>query len=204
MALFHYQEALRLDPGYADAHTGMGVVLARKGQINEAVSHYRKALAIDPENAGAKTNLSNLLAGRQKETAEKAPIRQEQGRQALEGRQEMNQGVVSTQGGRTEDSVALLSKALEGNPESADDYFNRAVALSRLDRQEEAVKDYMSALQIQPDHAQAHNNLGIILALRGDLEKARDHFSAALKARPDFSEARNNLERAESLLKAGR
>jgi Flp pilus assembly protein TadD len=155
------------------------------------VSHYRKALTIDPENTSARTNLSNLLAGRQKEPAEKAP-----------GPQEMNQGVVSTQGGRTEDSAALLSEALEGNPKSADDYFNRAVALSRLDRQEEAMKDYISALQIQPDHAQAHNNLGIILALRGDLEKARDHFSAALKARPDFNEARNNLNRAESLLKA--
>lgn len=202
MALFHYEQALRLDPNYADAHAGIGVVLARKGQTNEAVSHYRKALAIDPENATAKTNLSNVLAGRQKETAEKTPIRQEEGQQPLGGRQEMNEGLISAQGGVTREGPALLSEALERNPVSAEDYFNRAVALSRLNRQEEAMENYLSALAIQPDHAQAHNNLGIILAVRGDLEKARDHFSAALKALPDFNEARNNLERAENLLKA--
>ena len=48
-AIPHLQEALRLDPSHAEAHSNLGVALARRGRVVEAIDHYREALRLDPE-----------------------------------------------------------------------------------------------------------------------------------------------------------
>jgi tetratricopeptide (TPR) repeat protein/mono/diheme cytochrome c family protein len=45
-ALAEYDEALRIQPDYADAHFGRGLVLAYQGHHGEAVQSFRRALAI--------------------------------------------------------------------------------------------------------------------------------------------------------------
>jgi len=48
-AVAHDEEALRLQPNLAVAHSNWGIVLLRMGQLEEAVSHFREALRIDPD-----------------------------------------------------------------------------------------------------------------------------------------------------------
>lgn len=60
-ALTEFQAALDLDPGFAEAHNALGVLLHNgfKRQ-DEAISHYKKALEIRPGFSQAKTNLANV------------------------------------------------------------------------------------------------------------------------------------------------
>jgi protein O-mannosyl-transferase len=63
-AMAHYDEAIRLQPYYADAYYNRGSVLFAKGLINEAVADWEKTLQIEPGYADAHTGLGNALLRR--------------------------------------------------------------------------------------------------------------------------------------------
>ena len=52
---------MRLDPAHAEAHSNLGVALARRGRSTEAIDHYREALRLDPRQTQAYSNLGNAL-----------------------------------------------------------------------------------------------------------------------------------------------
>jgi tetratricopeptide (TPR) repeat protein len=55
----HFQEALRLNPAQALAHTGLGHLRDSQGRLPEAIPHLEKALEIDPKDV-----LASYLLGR--------------------------------------------------------------------------------------------------------------------------------------------
>lgn len=62
-ALREYDEALKLDEQFADAHMGRGLVLeAAFGRADEAEREYRRALELRPGYSDAHNNLGQLLA----------------------------------------------------------------------------------------------------------------------------------------------
>src|SRR6266446_3926055 len=60
-AVIHYNEAIRLQPYYADAYYNRGSVLFAKGRTDEAVADWEKTLQIEPGYADAHTGLGNAL-----------------------------------------------------------------------------------------------------------------------------------------------
>ena len=60
-AMFHYQEAIRLEPNYADAYYNRGNLLLAKGQIDGAIDDWEKTLQLKPNDADAHTCLGNAL-----------------------------------------------------------------------------------------------------------------------------------------------
>src|SRR2546425_908293 len=64
-----YHEALRLRPGYAEAHTNLGCALKEQGRVEEALACYDLALCLEPGSLSARYNraLTLLQAGRWEE-----------------------------------------------------------------------------------------------------------------------------------------
>jgi tetratricopeptide (TPR) repeat protein len=60
-AMIHYQEAIRLEPNYADAYYNRGNVLFAKGNIEDAIADWEKTLQLQPNDADAHTCLGNAL-----------------------------------------------------------------------------------------------------------------------------------------------
>jgi tetratricopeptide (TPR) repeat protein len=60
-ALIAFQKALDRDPQLAAAHTNIGNLLHRRGDLEGARTHYRTALDLDPAQPEARYNLGNLL-----------------------------------------------------------------------------------------------------------------------------------------------
>jgi hypothetical protein len=60
-----YREALRLDPGYAEAHANLGSLYKDQGKLEEALACYQAALWLDPQSASTHYNrsLAGLKAG---------------------------------------------------------------------------------------------------------------------------------------------
>jgi len=60
-AVSEYREAIRLDPGFAEAHCNLGVILKDQGKLDDAIKEYRKALEIRSDFAEAHGNLAVAL-----------------------------------------------------------------------------------------------------------------------------------------------
>ena len=56
-----YEEALRIDPGYAAAHNNLGNVRLRQGNLSDAMRQYREAIRLKPDYAEAHNNLATVL-----------------------------------------------------------------------------------------------------------------------------------------------
>jgi hypothetical protein len=61
-ALACFQEALRVRPGYADAHNNLAIVFMKTGRPDEGIRHFREAVRLDPGLVDARVNLGRALA----------------------------------------------------------------------------------------------------------------------------------------------
>ena len=48
-SISYYNEAIRFNSDYAEAHSNLGIALSEQGQFEEAIRQYLKALQIDPD-----------------------------------------------------------------------------------------------------------------------------------------------------------
>ena len=63
-AIGQYQEAIRLEPDYAEAHYNLGNVFLGNGQTDEAISQYQEAIRSKPDFMDPHINLGNALLGK--------------------------------------------------------------------------------------------------------------------------------------------
>ena len=64
-ALKCYNEAIRIDPNYSNAHYNKGNVLYNQGELEEALNCYNEAIRIDPNNSYVHNIKGNLLKGQE-------------------------------------------------------------------------------------------------------------------------------------------
>jgi tetratricopeptide (TPR) repeat protein len=127
-AIVQYEQALRIDPEAAEAHTNLGNVLARMGKIEEAIAHHEQALRIDPDSAKAHNNLGLDLTKTGK--IDEAIANYEQALRINPDYAEAhcNLGIALSLAGRTPEAIEHLQQALRIQP----DYMPAKNALTRL------------------------------------------------------------------------
>jgi tetratricopeptide (TPR) repeat protein len=112
----HYRESLAIEPQPA-IYNDLGFVLARQGLPHEAAEMYRKSLELSPGSATAHYNLAASLAG----SGELAEA-EEHFRSSIDieptSRAYTALGMIQSQQGRVDDSVASLQKAIELDPDN--------------------------------------------------------------------------------------
>ena len=52
-----YNEVLKMDPNYADAHCNLGVIVHSLGESQKAISYFEKTIQINPNHVNAYNNL---------------------------------------------------------------------------------------------------------------------------------------------------
>ena len=195
-AIRHYQEALRLKPGYAYAHNNLGTALRNKGQLDDAIRQFQEALRLKPDYAEACYNLGAALAANgQTDDA----IRQYQ--EALRLKPDYadahnSLGAALAANGQLAEAISQFQEALRLKPDFAGAYYNLGNALASKGQMDEAISQYQQALRLKPDYADAHDNLGNALAAQGQMDKAIRQFQETLRLRPNDAEAHNNLGNA--------
>ncbi len=138
-------------------------------------------------------------------------------------------GRILTRKGEYLRAVADYDQALRLEPDHAQVYFDRAVALTYLHSNDRAIADYTESLQRDPRNSRAHHNRGCVWLRKGEQARALADFEEALRQEPgapwslvrrgdlrrlsgdldgadaDFSEAiRNDRENAEAARPARR
>ena len=172
-------EAIRLDPNYAEAYALKARVLnflaipqgvRGRPMFEEARVAARAALALKPDLANARGAMAyiymfadwNFPAAE----AELAAVRQKDA-SALN-----NLASLRVLQGRLDESIALRQEAIRLDPLHAEFYRILGVAFVRVGRLDEAEATFRKALQLQPEARSLHLNFSLLAVLRGDLETA--------------------------------
>jgi len=188
-----WTDTLEKNPQSWLAYNNLGVVMAREGRLEEALSHYSTALRLYANGPEVHNNLGNALArqGKFQEAIGHLSRALQIDPEYAEAHNDL--GNILAMQGRPEEAIRHYSEALRIKPEYAMAHNNLGNLLAMQGRFEEAMGHYLQALQIDPEYAEVHNNLGNMLARQGRLEQARKHCSEALRIKPDYAKAHYNL-----------
>jgi protein O-mannosyl-transferase len=175
------------------AHNNLGIVLAGKGRVDEAIGHFHQALAIDPNCAEPQNNLGVVLAGQGRFDEAIRHYREAVRIKPDYVEAHYNLGVALAGRGQFEEAARHYRAALKTEPNHATAHNDLGVALAGLGRVEEAMGHYRQALKINADYAEAHYNLGNALLGGGQVDEAVAEYRKALAINPNITGAHNNL-----------
>jgi Tfp pilus assembly protein PilF len=188
-----FEEAIRLDPGLAQAWNGYGVALARAGRPAEAAAKFSRALELEPGDAGIHNNLGGVLS-----QLGRAPEAIEQFREAVRlapatPGAHLNLGRSLRKAGRDDEALAELGEAVRLAPSSAPARAALGSLLYARGRAGDALLQFSEAVRLEPDSPAYRNNFGVALTAVGRLDDAVSEFRRALDMYPAYSEAHYNL-----------
>ena len=139
IALSEFAEAIQIDPNYASAYNGMGLVQAALGEDTKADANYKKAIELQPGNSESHNNYGSFLCSRKRYdesighflTAVKNPL------YGTPNLAYANAGICSARKGDNKNAEIYLNKALQIQPlthsaaiQLAEIQFNRGDATS--------------------------------------------------------------------------
>ncbi|MGB8352604.1 MAG: tetratricopeptide repeat protein, partial [Chthoniobacteraceae bacterium] len=167
-AVSHYQEALSIKPGYAEALTNLGNAFLQQGHASDAIASYQKALQLEPGNAEAHNDFGNALyqKGRVVEAIEHYQA-------ALELKPDYadahcNLGMALLQEGSIDAAISHYKEAVRIKPDYANAQCNLGNALLQQGHDGEAVQHAEIALRLEPANITFQNNLAWMLATVAD------------------------------------
>jgi Flp pilus assembly protein TadD len=161
-AITHLKRALEINPNSLQAHSDLGVALAKSGRLTEAETEFRTALRIDPTAEQPRRNLEMAATA------------------AYE------RGVELMKSKNTAEAIQQFQAAIALNPDYAEAHNNLGVAYSSTPgKLPEAIAEFEAAVRIKPDYVDAQYNLGAALAQAGKEQEALPHFEAVERLRPD-------------------
>jgi tetratricopeptide (TPR) repeat protein len=177
------------------AHNNLGVALAARGNLPEAVQHYERALQLKPDYTDAYYNLGNALATQGK--VAEAIQHYERALQLEPDYAEVhcNLGNALATQGKLAEAIQHYERALQLKPDDAEAHCSLGAMLATQDKLAEAIQHFEQALRLKPDYAEAHCNLGVALASQGKSAEAILHFQQALA----LATAQGNAMLAESI-----
>lgn len=186
----HLEEAVRLDPKFAQAHNNLGIVLRSRGFKTEAAAAFRAAVAAKPDYMRAWNNLGSTLL--HMDGAEEAVSCF---RKALEldpnyAYAHLNLGLYLLAIGRHADAEASLTRAARLEPRMADAHLGLGRLyreLLDLDRAEQSLRQ---SAALNPRGIDAYLGLAEVLAEKGQRGAAIDCYRRALEAHPASLRAR--------------
>jgi tetratricopeptide (TPR) repeat protein len=191
-AIADYNQAIKINPNYANIYYNRGVTRYELGDKQGAIADYNQALKINPNLAEAYANrgvVRHDLGDKQGAIADYT--------QALKINPNYadayyNRGNAHKDLGDKQGAIADYTQALKINPNYAQAYYNRGIVRSELGDKQGAIADYTQAIKINPNYAQAYYNRGIVRDDLGDNQGAITDYNQALKINPNDADAYYN------------
>lgn len=169
-ALVAYEEALRLDPYYADAYSNQGNVFYHLQRYEKALEAYKTAMRLDPACAsyhyGKGIALYCLGYANEALAAFERTIQLD----PVDSLGHYGKGLVLADFRHYKAALVAYQQALRLDPHFALAYYGKGKALVSLKCYVAALAAYEQAIQLDPDNADFHAGKGKVLRL---LEKAK-------------------------------
>ncbi|BCA54484.1 hypothetical protein W02_16240 [Nitrospira sp. KM1] len=192
-------------------HFMMGYQAELAQDTDRALKEYQAALKTDPTSQSVKARLAGLYfsLGDMSNALRFAE-------EASEGMGQDTTSLIQMAGifsgaGQGDRAIALLNKAIEQDPATADAYFAKGLLLLNLKRIPEAEDAMRAGLERAPDSAIGHYHFGRVLLEASKQEEAMASFERSIVVNPSFEpgylalvsvyESRQERDRAITVLK---
>ena len=179
-AIADYNEAIRINPGYAVAYVNRGYAYWRKKENDRAIADYTKAIRLDRKYAAAYNNRGDVYREKGDDASAIADFTEAiriDPNYALAYR---NRGNVHWRKDDNDRAIADFTVAIRLDPKFAHAYNNRGLAYRDKGDTARALADFTEAVRLDPDSAMAHVNRGLVYEKLADFIRARSDFNAAL------------------------
>ncbi len=191
-------EAVRLEPGSAEAHAALGEVYYALGSRGPAENALREALKLDGSNTAGRAMLVCLLAD-EHNTAEANTLALRLA-ESGSGTALCARGYLADIEGRADDAERLMSRAVERQPDNGRAWLLLAGTRARTAHTPEEALRAKAALA-QADRLRPHSPLvpyyrGLLLTQQGRSSEAVEAFKEASRRNPGFTDALYRLSLA--------
>eukprot|EP00730_Choanoeca_flexa_P015999 TRINITY_DN7476_c0_g2_i1.p1 TRINITY_DN7476_c0_g2~~TRINITY_DN7476_c0_g2_i1.p1 ORF type:complete len:527 (+),score=172.59 TRINITY_DN7476_c0_g2_i1:87-1583(+) len=176
-ALKDAKVALSKDESNPKYHLRAGKSYLSLGRFTDAKRHYDRVLELDASNATAKKESECI--GQIQQLAQQAADAADKG--------------------RFNNSVSLMSKALDLAPKAVNLRLQQALYYRSADKPGDAERIASGVLRDDGMHAQALYVRGLCLYDRNEMEQAIAHFRRALQSNPDHKESRAAMKLSKKL-----
>ncbi len=201
-----FEKALEINPAYAPACNGYGILKCTMARINlnerkyilkpemldDAITDFNRAVVLDSGYSEAFYNAgyASFLLG----NPDVAIINYNKCIELNPDNHDayFSRGLAREKFGLLDEALADFNRCIELNPEYYLTYYWRGNIYHKLSKYREAMKEYSYALRIYPYYAPAFNKLGLINYETGKYTEALKDFDNAINTDPDFAEAYNN------------
>ena len=190
----HYLEALRVNPGFVDAHNNLGLLLANQGRTAEAIVHFTEALRVKPNDANVRVNLGKALAEQGRVDEAQVQFSEAVRLNPASAQAHNNLANALAGQGRTAEAIGHYTEALRLDPQFSDAQNGLGGALLAQERIGEAIAHFEEAVRLEPGFLAARHNLAAALAQEGRTDEAVRQLEAALTIDPADETARRGLE----------
>jgi Tfp pilus assembly protein PilF len=188
-AIAHYNEALQIDPNFAEAHNALGVALLERKQVIEAGRHFEQALRIKPGFSDARGNMGIALMRQGKQEEAVPYFRRALAAEPDDAQLHQNFGLALAQMGKPSEAMAHFLEAIRIKPDFAEPRTQLGNIFLMQGNTDKAIGYYREAIRIKPDQADAHTNLGIGLMDKGLIQEAAQECQEAVRLNPELPEA---------------
>jgi tetratricopeptide (TPR) repeat protein len=187
------REAIRLNPGSADAHSDLGKALRYMEQYPEAEAAYREAIRLDPDMLPAYWGLGIVFHDAGQYAEAEAAYRRVIGLTPEHSSAHCFLGNVLHATARTTEAENALKEAIRLNPENAFAHENLGGVLRDTQRFPESEAAYREAIRLNPDKASTYCDLGDIIRYMERFPEAEAAYREAIRLDPDYSYAHAGL-----------
>ncbi len=192
-----YQSIVKLQPKFAEALHGLGLIALARSNYQEAIEWFNQALKIE-KNAAYFNNRGSAyfeIKKMQEALADyQAALKLQPG--FIDAQYNLANLFSATQ--RHEDAITAYNKILLKDNLQIDAFYNRGNAYKKLNKYQEALQDYQTVLHIEPNNMKALLNLGNTYIALENLDEAINAYDKILKGNPLYAEV--VLARANALI----
>ena len=195
-AINSYDQAIKSDPFYADAHLNKGSVLQESGELDAAIESFKQTLFINPQHPSAFFNMGNALMAKGELDLAVESYKNALRIEPKNAETYFNMGNAFRERGELEEALESYRMALKIRPNHTDVHLNMGNAFEKKNELNAAMESYNEALKIKPNFAEVHNSIGIIYEKKGEHSSSIRSFQQAVKFNPKYAEAYFNLGKA--------
>ena len=186
--LTHYNKAIQLNPGDANAYYNRGRLFQRLRQNDQALADYAEAISINDKHLKAHYNRKVLLDGEfesgfylEENLAENNTTSTDEEREGISRSIPLDQSEIEIPTGDFDESnEEIANNNFQGEKESIESMLSRGYQLERDGKIQKAFDLYSQAIEKFPNNSRAYFNRGAVYEKTGAFSKALQDYAKAI------------------------